>query len=476
MGEIVLKPGVSVVGSGDIRRPDGMILNERGFYDQNSHIMPENFIETGGMISDDEYSTWIEYVPDSYTGNDPVPLVVSCHGGGQSGWGQAYGTSWMNVADREGFIVVFPDAKKQHAWRVNRTPDDRDLDSPDIRFLKALIEKMKEKYNIDDRRIFMQGMSMGDLVTLQFARTHGDLLAGAACAAGPAEKTTLFTDQGNTKKHICPVPMFESRGEHDSMEGHEQRFIKNKANLDFWRQINGCTTDPEFEINMDNNYIYFQGNEADVIYRDVKARGHGQTFDDADFVWRKFFSRLKRVNGKIIRDKSVKEIRGDDKAVVFAEQCSKIYVNNKIIPLEGPVPYIVQDILTYPQDVPEPILENFKKMHFDFEPVLYVPVAGIAQAFQLKAKISGETAEIILPDGKHLRFSAGNVGCVCDNTIYSMNRQAEFKDGYLFISAKWFAAMFLNRFVIENRGVLYISDHYGEMTWDMSEFIKTFLK
>lgn len=270
--------------------------------------------------------------------------------------------------------------------------------------------------------------------------------------------------------------MFESRGEHDSMEGHEQRFIKNKANMDFWRQINGCTADPEFEIRMDNNYIYFHGNEADVIYRDVKARGHGQTFDDADFVWRTFFSGLRRVDGKIMQDQSVQKTRGDEKAVVFGEQCSKIYINNKIIPLEGPTPYVVQDMLTYPQDVPESILENFRKMHFDFDPVLYVSVAGIAQAFQLETQISEKTARIALPDGRNVLFSAGNVGCVCDNIIYSMSRQAESKDGYLCVPVKWFAAMFLNRFVIENRGVLYITDHYGEMTWDMSEFIKSFLK
>ena len=228
---------------------------------------------------------------------------------------------------------------------------------------------------------------------------------------------------------------------------------------------------------MDNNYIYFQGNEADVIYRDVKARGHGQTFDDADFVWRKFFSRLKRVNGKIIRDKSVKEIRGDDKAVVFAEQCSKIYVNNKIIPLEGPVSIYCSRYFNLSSGCAGNLFwKILKRCILILNRYYMFPLQGLHRPFQLKAKISGETAEIILPDGKHLRFSAGNVGCVCDNTIYSMNRQAEFKDGYLFISAKWFAAMFLNRFVIENRGVLYISDHYGEMTWDMSEFIKTFLK
>lgn len=40
-------------------------------------------------------------------------------------------------------------------------------DNDDAQMILALIEKMKEKYAIDEERIFMQGMSMGDLIAIR---------------------------------------------------------------------------------------------------------------------------------------------------------------------------------------------------------------------------------------------------------------------------------------------------------------------
>ena len=50
----------------------------------------------------------------------------------------------------------------------------------DIRMILGLIELMKKTYNIDAGRIFMQGMSMGNMMTDLFARNFGIVLAGAA--------------------------------------------------------------------------------------------------------------------------------------------------------------------------------------------------------------------------------------------------------------------------------------------------------
>ena len=103
-----LKPGNSVQGDSNVRHPAGDILNIKGFYEQNSHVMPENLIECTGVLAHGVEDEWCEYVPASYDGTTPVSLVISRHGGGQSGWGQCYATSWIYVAEQHGFIVVFP--------------------------------------------------------------------------------------------------------------------------------------------------------------------------------------------------------------------------------------------------------------------------------------------------------------------------------------------------------------------------------
>src|SRR5690606_2353572 len=84
-----------------------MVVNENG---NNSLVYPARLQEFTEAVVDSAPSTWYEYVPASYDGSRKVPLVVSLHGGLMTGWGQAIYSSWTLVADREGFIVLFPDA------------------------------------------------------------------------------------------------------------------------------------------------------------------------------------------------------------------------------------------------------------------------------------------------------------------------------------------------------------------------------
>jgi len=93
-----------------------MVVNENG---NNSHPYPERLVECTGVLTEDGLSDrWYEYVPESYDGTKPVPLIVGNHGGLMTGWGHAIYTSWTLVADREGFICVFPDAHQARIWQV----------------------------------------------------------------------------------------------------------------------------------------------------------------------------------------------------------------------------------------------------------------------------------------------------------------------------------------------------------------------
>ena len=483
MNSVRLVPGKSVTGDSNVRHPQGDILNVRGFYDQNSHVMPEPLTEVSKVLVGEEESSWVEYVPPCYDGSQPVPLVISCHGGGQSGWGQAYATGWMNVANREGFIVVFPDAKTNKAWQVagHRGGDvEIDPNTRDIQLMIRLIEEMAGKYNIDQGRVFMQGMSMGDLMTMQFARAFGEKLAGAANAAGPTPIEALFTEEGELRPYSVPVPVFQSRGEHDSMaisggyDGKATRYDINRANLRYWCTINGCTEPPQFRITGKDNFAYFKGSKADVIFRDVKKRGHGQTFDDADIVWREFFSGLARRDGEIVRTETEKPARGDESAVILADGCSKMVKKNEIRPLKDGLPYNEQDVFELPPMPDTAVAPKFPKLEFD--PCLYAPVTFLADAFEAEVEFLDESAVIRTKDGRTIEVAAGNIGCVIDNYLYSMERHAEYKKGMLYIPVKWFACQVFGKFASEHDGVVYISDHYGEMTNDMAKLIKEFIK
>lgn len=62
-----------------------------------------------------------------------------------------------------------------------------------MKLVLALIGQMKSKYNIDPGRVFIQGMSMGNLMTSQMARYHAPVFAGKAGSAGPADPAFCLT-------------------------------------------------------------------------------------------------------------------------------------------------------------------------------------------------------------------------------------------------------------------------------------------
>ena len=196
-----------------------IVVNENG---NNSQPYPERLKEFHGVIADGTQDEWYEYVPERYDPSRKTPLVLSMHGGLMTGWGQAIYTSWTMAADRDGFIVVFPNASFGRVWQVQWGRWESDPDQPgtdsntktpegflqspdnveenhDIKLALGLIELMKEKYNIDGERIFMQGMSMGNMMTSLFARNFGNVLAGAAGSGCATFLSLLFDEKEKIK-------------------------------------------------------------------------------------------------------------------------------------------------------------------------------------------------------------------------------------------------------------------------------------
>ena len=82
----------------------------RSFEQMNKTPVPAGLREVREQLVEGREFTWYEYVPASYDGSVPVPLVVQLHGGGNDGLRWANMTIWHLLAEREGFLVVYPNA------------------------------------------------------------------------------------------------------------------------------------------------------------------------------------------------------------------------------------------------------------------------------------------------------------------------------------------------------------------------------
>lgn len=456
-----------------------MVVNENG---NNSQPYPQRLVECTGVLVDGVEDRWYEYVPASYDGSKKVPLIVGNHGGLMTGWGHAIYTSWTMVADREGFICVFPDAHSKRMWTVEGVFDNWDpSDAPDLpaqyaprdwrenhdmKYLEALIAHMKEKYNIDEGRVFMQGMSMGNLMTSMFARYRGQLLAGAAGSGGPTKPEKLFSPQGEILNLGGPMAIWQSRPEKNGLPpgGHYDEATVNKYSRFYWMKINECDPIPQIRIEGEDNFAFYRGKKADLVYLDIKNRDHGQTLDEAFLYWDYLFSGIhKEPDGRVVMGESIRPRTGDAFAMAFAAGSRQCWFENSLHTLSTP-PVRWQKLKYHG-------LNGGQKVRGEY---LCVPVSFLAKAVGAEY-LPGEdtlTAELVLADGRHVQFARGSIGCMIDDTMRCMYCETLHRDGELLVSLEWFCKYLFNYHVSECNEVVYVTDHFIDLSFFMADLIK----
>jgi polyhydroxybutyrate depolymerase len=115
--------------------------------------------------------TYDYYVPSSYNG-DPMPLVITLHGAGSYGAGQMFYSGFDDLGEQEGFIVVAPDYGLS-AYGFFMFPRIKD-------FASDIIDDMAVIYNIDLRRVYASGISMGGSSSISLAYDIPDKIAAVA--------------------------------------------------------------------------------------------------------------------------------------------------------------------------------------------------------------------------------------------------------------------------------------------------------
>ena len=125
-----------------------------------------NAITKETLKIDRDSRTYYMFVPDS-VGSEPAPLVITLHGSGRDG--RPLVDLFRDVASKERFIVVGPDATDRRGWQVP-------ADGP--AFLYFLIEAVKAKHAIDGRRVYLFGHSAGAGFALVMGLMESEYFAG----------------------------------------------------------------------------------------------------------------------------------------------------------------------------------------------------------------------------------------------------------------------------------------------------------
>jgi poly(3-hydroxybutyrate) depolymerase len=133
---------------------------------------------------------------------------------------QSY-TKMDQIADREKFIVVYPDAINK-SWDLSGEND--------YTFILAIIDTIDAKYHIDRSRIYSCGFSMGGFMSFQLACRYSDIFAAIAPTSG------TLNGQCNAKR---PIPMRLTFGTDDVASS--EKFMQSVTT---WLKLCNCPTTP----------------------------------------------------------------------------------------------------------------------------------------------------------------------------------------------------------------------------------------
>ena len=117
--------------------------------------------------------------PEGIDRAKPAPLLLVLHGSAGSGEDMMTVTrrGFERLADKEKFIVVYPDA-------LERRWNDQGGTVDDVGFLLAIVDKLVADGLVDKNRIYVAGISNGGMMAQRLACEQADRIAGIATVAG----------------------------------------------------------------------------------------------------------------------------------------------------------------------------------------------------------------------------------------------------------------------------------------------------
>lgn len=123
------------------------------------------------------------YVPDSIKDKSPILLAIHyCTGSGPVFY---QNTSYKTLADKYGFIVIYPTAiRSSKCFDVYSSAALTRNGGSDPVSMRSMISYVQKNYNVDNNRIFATGTSSGAMATNVMLALYPDVFAAGAAFAG----------------------------------------------------------------------------------------------------------------------------------------------------------------------------------------------------------------------------------------------------------------------------------------------------
>jgi len=231
------------------------------------------------LTSDGSARKYLLRLPKEYQATGCTDVVFDFHGAGSSAEREFAYTGFPVIADRENFILVYPDANKEYidqnhqlasywnnAWEAVKR--ERDYD---VNFVLELVEQVKDEFCTED--IFATGMSAG-----------GDMTSALACLESTPFKSFAPVTYRYYYAEECavagPRPILSFQGDQDRVvpiEGSGAPWFDPPMTeiMRRWAAHNQCNPVP-LESRVSGEVVHFtwQNCAADTEWYLVEGGGH----------------------------------------------------------------------------------------------------------------------------------------------------------------------------------------------------------
>jgi polyhydroxybutyrate depolymerase len=205
--------------------------------------------------------SFIYYAPATLDANKPAPLVFVPHGYTMNADQMFDITGYAAIADREGFVVIFPNGQAggliDGPWNVGAPDCSSSLGllplarGDDQMFLDALVSFVDADQCLDAQHVFVTGFSMGGYFANETGCLRPEVRAIAPHSGGSHDLSACASQHK-------PVLLMHFQG-----DGLIPYNCGTQAR-DRWAQRNGCSTDaPEIMPVEGGSCEYYKGCPAD---------------------------------------------------------------------------------------------------------------------------------------------------------------------------------------------------------------------
>jgi polyhydroxybutyrate depolymerase len=214
------------------------------------------------LVVDGRERPYLLHLPPQYRPGARLPLVVMLHPRGDYARQFEVYSGMSAKADREGFVVVYPNGTGDAAdpalsWNAGFCcgyPLEHNLD--DVGFIQRLMDELLAGYALDPRKVFVAGWSNGGMLAYRLAaELAGRITAVAADAASIGGQTKTFIPYYTIPKPRSRLHVLMFHGRADPIvpydgglnEKGDSAFTSVAESLAFWAENNGCAEPPREE-------------------------------------------------------------------------------------------------------------------------------------------------------------------------------------------------------------------------------------